>query len=481
MGDGRTRWEGRPWLSRTLRLLVFCVPILAAVGASMAVSRWLPRPDGAWQLAGWWLGLAALSLVVLLITDRLARRALPLAALLRLSMLFPDKAPSRFKIARDSASLRKLQNRLDQARAEGIEEEEPARAAETIITLVGALGAHDRKTRGHSERVHVFTELLAEELELDDDDRDRLRWAAILHDVGKLVISERVLNKAEQLTEDEWSGLRSHPEEGLRFIRPLASWLGEWAHAVEQHHERFDGSGYPAGMAGHNIARSARIVAVADAFEVMTAPRRYRQGTMSAVAARRELTNCAGTQFDPAIVRAFVNISIGRLRRAIGPVALLAPFPALVRLGSLGQTGASVSALAGGGALAVFGGLVGPLGPAQAGDGPTTAAATQQASPEPSDPAPAADPDSRIRRTPGPGAGSPAESDETSFPGSTGTAPPPEPGGATAAEDEPATQETAQGEIPPADVPRGEPPASPDPEAGSGADPNPPPDLAPGQ
>src|SRR5207248_9937661 len=107
--------------------------------------------------------------------------------------------------------------------------------------------------------------------------------------------------------------LHSVPEEGAKLAAPLRAWLGEWADTIEQHHERWDGLGYPHGLRGEQISRGARIVAVADSFEVMTATRSYKR-PMDVKAARQELTDGAGTQFDPAMVRAFLNISLGRMR-----------------------------------------------------------------------------------------------------------------------------------------------------------------------
>lgn len=110
--------------------------------------------------------------------------------------------------------------------------------------------------------------------------------------------------------------------EGGRLIAPLADWLGDWSKTTEQHHERWDGTGYPKKLAGRDIALGARIVSVVDAFEVMTSARSYKKAA-SPTSARQELLRCAGTHFDPEIVRAFLNISVGRLRCATGPAALL--------------------------------------------------------------------------------------------------------------------------------------------------------------
>jgi putative nucleotidyltransferase with HDIG domain len=352
------RWRGRPVHSLLLQAFVFAIPIVASVAAATAVSAVGPRPQTLWQFVGWWVVLTAVALVVLLIVDRLARKLLPLATLLKLSMLFPDRAPSRFRVARNAASVRKLSEQLADARERGLTAE-PVWAAETVLTLLTALGHHDRRSRGHSERVHVYTELLAEELDLPEFDRDRLRWAALLHDVGKLVIPAELLNKPGQPDREEWDALRKHPEAGAELCAPLLPWLGEWGQAIAQHHEWFDGTGYPAGLSGLEISRAARVVAVADCYEVMTTSRTYKRA-MNPAAAREELARCAGTQFDPAIVRAFLNVSLGRLRLAMGPLAMLSTVPSMARLTSLLEPLARAGAVFGGAAIIVGGGSLLP-------------------------------------------------------------------------------------------------------------------------
>ena len=325
------------------------VPLVASVATAATVSRVVTRPHGLLAVLGWWMLVAAVSTVVLMTVDRLARRLLPLAALLRLSMVFPDKAPSRFSVAARSGTIRNLEEHLARARDDGVHDE-PAVAAARILALVGALNAHDRKTRGHSERVRAFNDLLAEEMRLSQYDRDRLRWSALLHDIGKLHVSPRILNKPGRPTEREWATLKRHPVEGALIAAPLVPWLGEWGAAIEQHHERWDGDGYPHGVAGRDISFGARIVAVADAYEVMTAPRPYSR-PVSAQAARRELARCAGTHFDPDVVRAFLNISLGELRKVMGPLSWLAQLPFLgsaPRLESaIGLAGRQIAAGAG--------------------------------------------------------------------------------------------------------------------------------------
>ena len=329
-------WSRRPALSRALRFAVFAGPIAGSFGVAALLSHVLPRADSVGTRVLWIAVIIVASLVTLVALERAARQLLPLAALLNLSLTFPDKAPARFALARRTGNPRDLRASLQQARESGHEDE--ATRMQTVIELVLALSVYDPASRGHSERVRVFTDLLTKELKIPDSGRNRLRWAALLHDIGKLEVPSAILNKPGKPTEEEWIFLRRHPEDGARLVAPLLPWLGEWGLAVVQHHERFDGTGYPNRLKGQEISLAARIVSVADSYEVMTAPRNYKR-QMSVSAARHELVRVAGTQFDPAIVRAFLNVSVGRLWRTIGFGAWIAQVPTLGRLFSFGGFG----------------------------------------------------------------------------------------------------------------------------------------------
>ncbi|MGH8960553.1 MAG: HD domain-containing phosphohydrolase [Jatrophihabitantaceae bacterium] len=340
-------------LAALLRTVIVAVPLAAGYAASVLAVHLLAA-----QLrhTRWWLLLAlAISLMVCAAVERLTRRLLPLAALLKLSMLFPDQAPNRFRLARGAASTKLLNDRVARARTRGA-----AEVAEAVLSLITALTAHDRRTRGHCERVRVFAELLGEQLHLPREARDRLRWAALLHDIGKLRVAPDILNKPSKLSNAEWRLVAEHPATGEELLGPLVDWLDEWGAAVRQHHEHYDGSGYPDSLAGHDISRAARIVAIVDSYEVMTAHRAYKK-PMATVAARAELARCAGTQFDPTYVRAFLSISLPRLLWAMGPGALLMNIP-MLRL--LAQTPKVLAAAPQGAAAAVVaGGLAVTLAP----------------------------------------------------------------------------------------------------------------------
>jgi HD-GYP domain-containing protein (c-di-GMP phosphodiesterase class II) len=344
-----TRWRSRPLASAGLRLFVFLAPIASAAITSALTARAVNSSSVVGPLALRWATVIVASTATLVLADRWVRRLLPLAVLLRMDLAFPGPAPSRTSVARAAANLSELEERVRIARTTGFDDD-PSRAAEMILSLVAAVEAHDRATRGHAERVRVYTDLLADALKLYPDDRDRLRWVALLHDVGKLEVPVSVLNKPGPLDPRELEIVRRHPEEGARLTRPLHAWLGEWAAAISEHHERFDGRGYPRGAAGTDVSLGARVVAVADCYETMTAARPYHKPKTPAEA-RRELVRCSGTQFDPAIVHAFLEVPVRRLRLVTGAAALVAHTPVLRgldRVGSMVGRVASAAAVAGG-------------------------------------------------------------------------------------------------------------------------------------
>jgi hypothetical protein len=389
------RWVARPLVAGLIRVLVVLVPAIAGALASWEVSRIWEQPEGFWAVFFWFLTLVAVAVAVVLVVQRFARRFLPLAWLFSLTMAFPDRTPSRMVTARRAASRRARRKALEQLRREGMGKD-PFEASEAALVLVAALGAHDKRTRGHSERVRTLADLLAKEAGLSDEERDKLRWGALLHDIGKLAVPGAILNKPDRPNEEEWATLQRHPEEGEHLVEPLVTWLGPWAGAVGHHHEKWDGTGYPHALAGEDISLGGRILAIADAYEVMTAARAYKV-PMSAAAARKELVASSGAHFDPALVRAFMGISLGALWWTTGVAALLAQIPLLGRVGAAPGLARIRSGLSGGAtAVATVSALVlvGAVGGGSSSGDPAVSRkqSTQSAAPAAPPPAPVAAP-----------------------------------------------------------------------------------------
>src|SRR5919112_620419 len=176
----------------------------------------------------------------------------------------------------------------------------------TLKALTAALETRDSETHGHSERVVSYSLRLGREYGLSSAEMKALEFGSLLHDIGKIGVPDSILRKPAKLTEEEWVRMREHPVHGQKILRGI-EFLEGAARVVAQHHERWDGSGYPAGLKGTEIDVNARIFAVADAFDAMTSDRVYRAGR-SYDEALAELDAFAGIQFDPTVVEAFRRV-----------------------------------------------------------------------------------------------------------------------------------------------------------------------------
>ena len=174
----------------------------------------------------------------------------------------------------------------------------------TVGALCQAVETKDVYTRGHSDRVSRGSVMIAREIGMRADRVEAIRYAGMLHDVGKLGVPTKVLQKTGKLTEEEYTAIQLHPMQGLDIVRDIG-FLDEALAGIMHHHERIDGRGYPMGLAGDEIPEFARVLAVADAFDAMTSARSYR-GARPIGEAVEELRKWSGTQFDPAFVAAFV-------------------------------------------------------------------------------------------------------------------------------------------------------------------------------
>jgi putative nucleotidyltransferase with HDIG domain len=176
----------------------------------------------------------------------------------------------------------------------------------TLEALVRALDAREHETGCHSARVQSYAVCLAERLGLSGNRLTDVARGALLHDIGKIGISDRILLKKTKLTEQEWAEIRRHPVTGFEIVKGV-SFLDKASALIISHHERFDGSGYPYGLTGKEVPLEARLFSVIDTYDAMTSDRPYRKALTPEIA-REEIIRCSSTQFDPEIVKRFLEI-----------------------------------------------------------------------------------------------------------------------------------------------------------------------------
>ena len=183
----------------------------------------------------------------------------------------------------------------------------------SIRMLAAAIDEKDPYTRGHSDRVAKYSLIIGRELGLDEEALDKLRISALLHDVGKIGVDDRVLKKPGKLTDEEFDLMKQHTVKGANIMRPVAQ-LKEMLPGIELHHERLDGAGYPYGLAADQIPLMARIIAVADTLDAITTNRPY-QSAMDLDFAMDRIRSLAVSRFDPKVVAALESaVKAGRLR-----------------------------------------------------------------------------------------------------------------------------------------------------------------------
>jgi response regulator RpfG family c-di-GMP phosphodiesterase len=189
------------------------------------------------------------------------------------------------------------------------------RTADVLNALIAALDYRDTETQWHSRRVALFSRMLGAQLGLDQRELQNIELGALLHDIGKIGISDTILLKPGKLTEEEWVQMRQHPRLGHQLLEGI-DFLSEARVTVLHHHERWDGQGYPDGLARHDINLGARVFAVCDTLDAITSDRPYRKARPLQVAVE-EIQRCSGSQFDPRVVDAFMQVGAQRCGRAI--------------------------------------------------------------------------------------------------------------------------------------------------------------------
>lgn len=177
---------------------------------------------------------------------------------------------------------------------------------QTVMALANAIEAKDPYTKGHTERVAAVSVKIADSLNLSEQEKDHLSFAALLHDIGKIGISKEILWKHCSLDECEEEEVKTHPDRGIQILEPV-HFLKPILSTIRHHHERFDGSGYPLGLKGKEIPFKARIISIADTWDAMLSDRPYRRA-LTAEEAKNELKKHSGIQFDPEIVAAFIKV-----------------------------------------------------------------------------------------------------------------------------------------------------------------------------
>ena len=180
---------------------------------------------------------------------------------------------------------------------------------QTVNALVAATGERDDHAQGHSERVTAYCMAIAKQLSLEPETVRDLRYAAGLHDVGKIGISSSILNKLGKLTDEEFEIMRMHSLIAVRILEKVEG-LKNALPMIRHHHERFDGGGYPDGLAGDVIPIGSRIISVAEAYDILTSDVPWRNA-MSRHSALAEIDRCSGSQFDPAAVKALMDAVTG--------------------------------------------------------------------------------------------------------------------------------------------------------------------------
>ncbi len=202
-----------------------------------------------------------------------------------------------------------VENEPSQEERPVVDTQRPAFTTEagTVRALTTAAAVHDRSTDAHAHRMVQLAEATARELGRPEEELHLIRLAALLHDIGKIGIPDVILHKPGPLTDEEWAIMRCHPQISCEILEQAGGVFYLLAHIVVAHHERWDGRGYPAGLAQEAIPISARIISVVDSYDAMTSPRVYRE-PLTAEQAKEELRRCAGSQYDPQVVAVFLRI-----------------------------------------------------------------------------------------------------------------------------------------------------------------------------
>jgi len=333
--------------SSAARYLPLVILVTALVVVVPAVAVWLLREEGV--LSSWWICVllaVALSLTISFLGSTYWQRARRFGDLMFSELLLWGW----LRRVRADRKLANASDLLESTQAEGSASGagQAERNAELLKQVTAAVETQDRYTIGHARRVARNAALVASGMGLSDEEVATVRAAATLHDIGKLDVPREILNKPGKLTPEEFEVIKHHAADGAALVACLGD--AELTTIVRHHHERVDGTGYPDGLAGHQIPIGARILAVADTFDAIVSPRPYRPAATHKRAID-VLHEGSGTHFDPDVVKAFLSRYSGR--RALAVWAALAALAARAfggqragRASPAGQTAATAATLA---------------------------------------------------------------------------------------------------------------------------------------
>lgn len=230
--------------------------------------------------------------------------------------IYPDKAKTEIELIKSSDDALYRAKFFNKNRVEtyasildGLKDDIDDRDIElvaSIKTLISVINAKDRYTYSHCERIVFYSRLIADKLKLSDSDKNTLVYGAYMHDIGKINISKEILIKKMPLSNDEWELLKQHPQDGIEIIKPVKS-LEKIVPLILHHHEKYNGTGYPSQLIGESIPYLARVLTVVDSFDAMTSNRPYNKRKTYGEAVK-ELVKFSGTQFDPKIVKEFIEV-----------------------------------------------------------------------------------------------------------------------------------------------------------------------------
>lgn len=341
--------EGSLAASRTITLLNFLIPAIAGFAVAYVILSYMSPFRSLPEVIMWVIIAVAISLAVSVVVGDGVKRVIARSPLFVKANRFDTEVEVLFGQALRQGGPKQIRRAL-------IKQGQDTSFVDDVLLLLSQLKEHERLTRGHIERVRAYATMVGREIELSDEDLELLSWSALMHDTGKLDVPNWLLTSPDRPSDEEWEVLKRHPEMAVRRLRPLERTLGETIyHGALHHHERWDGGGYPQGLAGDGIPLFGRITAIADAFDVMTHARSYKQPRTIAEA-REELAASAGSHFDPALVAAFLRIgdeelvNVSRWSATIAGVAVVGS-----RLATIGSQVAIVAATAAGAVSASVG------------------------------------------------------------------------------------------------------------------------------